>query len=83
MNITSIVVDAEPGKAGAVDRALRGIAGVAVHAISPSGRLVVTVERANDSDSHQALDAIARLDGVLSAAIVYHHDESLDEATNP
>ena len=41
--------------------------------------MVVTVERANDGAATDALDAIARTEGVLSTALVYHHDETLTE----
>jgi nitrate reductase NapD len=79
VNITGIVVYAKPDRCGAVREALLAIGGVEVHAISPEGRMVVTVERANDGAATDALDAIARTEGVLSTALVYHHDETLTE----
>jgi nitrate reductase NapD len=42
--------------------------------------MVVTVERASDGEMTAAFDDINRLPGVLSAALVYHHDEELVEA---
>ena len=41
--------------------------------------MVVTVERPTDGEMTGAFDAIHRLPGVLSAALVYHHDEPVDE----
>ena len=83
VNITGIVVYSKPDRCGAVREALLAIGGVEVHAISPEGRMVVTVERANDGAATDALDAIARTEGVLSTALVYHHDEPLnEESTN-
>ncbi len=79
VNITGIVVYAKPDRCGAVREALLAIGGVEVHAISPEGRMVVTVERANDGAATDALDAIAATEGVLSTALVYHHDETLTE----
>ena len=43
VNITGIVVYTRPERSGAVRDALAAIAGVEVHAISPEGRMVVTV----------------------------------------
>lgn len=79
MNITGIVVSAQPGHATAVRERLAAMAGVEVHAVSPAGRMAVTVERATDREMTDAFDAIGRLPGVLSAALVYHHDEDLVE----
>ncbi|MFO1376610.1 MAG: chaperone NapD [Steroidobacteraceae bacterium] len=83
MNITGIVVNASPGCADAVRHALTGIVGVEVHAVTPEGRMVVTVERPDDREVKEAFDAIGRVDGVLSTALIYHHDEPLDEESNP
>jgi len=56
---------------------------VEVHAVTPEGRMVVTVERPDDREVKEAFDAIGRVDGVLSTALIYHHDEPLDEESNP
>ncbi len=83
VNITGIVVYPKPGRVDDVRAALAAIGGVEVHAVSPEGRMVVTVERPDDSAATGALDTIARTDGVLSTALVYHHDEALnEESTN-
>lgn len=77
MNITGILVSALPEQSDAVRDRLGAIPGVEVHAVSPEGRMVVTVERASDREMTDAFDAINKLPGVLSAALVYHHDEDL------
>ena len=79
MNITGIVVNASPGCADAVRHALGAISGVEIHAVTPEGRMVVTVQRRDDHDAQAAFDAITRVDGILSTALVYHHDEPLDD----
>lgn len=81
MNITGIVVYSKPDRCAAVRVALGSLPGVEVHGVSPEGRMVVTVEQADDRAATEALDAIAKTDGVLSTALVYHHDEALNEAT--
>ncbi|CAG0956098.1 Chaperone NapD [Burkholderiales bacterium] len=82
VNITGIVVYARPGSCAPVREALSEIGGVEVHAVSPEGRMVVTVERSDDAAASEAFDAIAMIDGVLSTALVYHHDEALNEEAN-
>ena len=79
MNITGILVSAHPGQTETLREQLTAIAGVEVHAVTPEGRMVVTVERPTDGEMTGAFDAIHRLPGVLSAALVYHHDEPVDE----
>jgi len=82
VNITGIVVYADPSRLEAVRAAIQAIDGAEVHAAADDGRMVVTVERADDGAAMQALEAVARADGVLSTALVYHHDEALNEEPN-
>lgn len=49
--------------------------GVQVHAETPDGRLVVTVEDAGQGDPADTIIELHRLDGVLSAVMVYHYFE--------
>lgn len=80
MNITGIVVHARPGRSAGIRRALGEIPGVEVHATTPEGRMVVTVEQDGDQAARAAMDAIARTEGVLSLALVYHHDEEVTDS---
>ena len=58
---------------------LTAMTGVEVHAVTSEGHMVVTIERPTDGEMTGAFDAIHQLPGVLSAALVYHHDEPVDE----
>ena len=80
MNITGIVVLSRPARSEDLRRALGEIPGFEVHTVTPEGRMVVTVERDDDLEARAAMDAIARTDGVLSLALVFHHEE---EVTDP
>lgn len=77
LNITGILVAAQPGQTEQLTALLAAMPGVEIHAATPEGRMVVTVERASDAEMTAAFDDINRLPGVLSAALVYHHDEAL------
>ena len=82
VNITGLIVYTRPERSDGVRAALAAIDGVDVHAVTPDGRMVVTVEQADDAAATGVLEAIPVLDGVLSTALVYHHDEALDEQAN-
>ncbi|MBL8487516.1 MAG: chaperone NapD [Rhodocyclaceae bacterium] len=76
MNISSIVVHARPGSADAVRERLEGMPGIEVHAVSPEGKLVVTIETEGDGETVAAFEAINGMEGVLSASMVFHQNES-------
>lgn len=75
MNIAGVLVHSRPELAESVGRALDALPGVEVHRRSPDGRLVVTIEDRDEQSAGDSLLAMHRLDGVLSAALVYHHFE--------
>ncbi|HJW24912.1 MAG TPA: chaperone NapD [Rhodocyclaceae bacterium] len=76
VNISSLIVGATPDQAAAVRAGMEGLSGVEVHAMAEDGRMIVTIEAAGDSATMETFEAIRRLPGVLSAAMVYHQFES-------
>ena len=78
LHIASLVVHAAPARLAAVQAALRGLAGVEVHAASPQGKLVVTLEQPSAAAMTDAVVAVHKLPGVLAAAIVYQCADTLD-----
>jgi len=79
MNISSAIVHALPGDVNVVQAALGALAGVEVHAVSPEGKMIVTIETADDASNVATFEEIGRLQGVLSTAMVYHQTESEPE----
>lgn len=80
MDIASAVVHAAPGRRAEVRTQLERLAGLEIHAETPEGRFVVTVE---DTDGAAAADTIMqlhRLDGVLNAAMVYQYSDTQENA---
>ena len=75
-HISSLLVHVRPDCAAAVDKAIRGIGGAEIHAVSPEGKLVVTLETDGTGAVSDALATINGLDGVLSAVLVFHQFES-------
>ncbi|MFT3736650.1 MAG: chaperone NapD [Rhodocyclaceae bacterium] len=78
VHITSLVVHAAPKRAAAIGQQIADMAGAEVHAVSAAGKLVVTLEADSSRAIMDAVSAIQRLDGVMSAALVYQHADSLE-----
>lgn len=76
MNISSAIIHARPGDVAIVQAGLTSLAGVEVHAISPEGKLIVTIVTEDDGSNVATYELIGQLDGVMSAAMVYHQTES-------
>lgn len=79
MDIASAIVHAMPGRRDEVRSALEALPGVQIHAATPEGRFVVTVEDTPGASAADGVMALHRLDGVLAAAMVYQYsDETPD-----
>lgn len=76
MNISSIIVYAKPTELSSVRGNLEQIPGVEIHAATDDGKLVVTIETETDGETASTFDRINVMDGVMSAAMVFHQFES-------
>ncbi|MDD2742531.1 MAG: chaperone NapD [Rhodocyclaceae bacterium] len=75
MNISSAIVHVTPAGLEETCAALSGMPGVEIHARSPEGKVVVTLE---DEDTNSAADkfvSLHGLPGVLSVAMVYQYSD--------
>ena len=78
LHITSLVVHAAPSRVAKVSAQIATMPGAEVHAVSETGKLVVTIEASSRGSVMDAVTAIQCIDGVLSAALVYQHADSLE-----
>ena len=78
LHITSLVVHSTPKRAQRVSALIAALPGARVHAVSPAGKLVVTLEAATADEILSQVNGIQRTDGVLSAALVYQCADSLE-----
>jgi len=78
MNISGVLVYAQPDKADAVSKTLSEFDGVEVHA-NDHGKLVVTIEDENTGALADRVIQFQDLPHILSVAVVYHHDEGNDD----
>lgn len=75
MNISSLLVDAQPERLSDVRHALDQLPGVEVHAATDAGKLIVTLETDVDADTTELFGCIGAINGVMSVAMVYHQFE--------
>jgi nitrate reductase NapD len=80
MNISSVIVIPHPERIELVRQQLQALAGVELHAVSPEGKMIVTLETEGDRETTELYEKISLLDGVMSASMVYHHKENEPEA---
>ena len=76
MNISSVIVVPHPDKIQVVAQALGDISGVEVATVVPEGKIIITIETEGDRDTVNIFEAITLMDHVLSASMVYHHQEA-------
>lgn len=77
-HISSLVVRAHPRHVDAVCRIIENRPGAEIHAVE-NGKIVVTLETATEGEVAAALTDFTLLDGVMSAVMVFHHVERIDE----
>jgi nitrate reductase NapD len=80
LNISSVIVIPQPDRIDAARAALTGVAGVELSAISPEGKMIAIIEADNDQETVRLFELISHLDGVLSASMVFHQQETDPEA---
>lgn len=76
MNIAGVVVYARPNSGEELQTELTTLTGVEIHAVSDEGKMVLTIENQHETDLADTLLEMQKLDGVLSASLVYHHNEN-------
>lgn len=77
LHIASLVVQSVATDTATVAAAIAQRPGSEVHAMSPHGKLVVTLEAASADEMLAAIAQIQRSPGVLTAALVYQCADTL------
>ncbi|MEL4274108.1 chaperone NapD [Shewanella xiamenensis] len=78
-HVTSLVVHAAPNALQQVEADIAALKGCDIHAISPEGKLVITLEGNTQKAILDNVEAINGLSGVLSASLIYHQVEPLKQ----
>jgi nitrate reductase NapD len=61
-----------------IKQAISLLPGYEIHAVSPEGKMVVTLEASRSTVIVDQLNAIHALPGVYSASLVYQHHEDIE-----
>lgn len=81
LHLASLVLHVVPRRLDACLAAATLVAGAEVHARSPAGKIVVTLEASSDSDLQAGIAALQAIAGVIAATLVYQHAEPLASMT--
>ncbi len=79
MNISSAIVYAKPQQEATLRAQLMQLPGVEIHANTADGRLIVTLECADDVQAIDLYRTIEHLPGALSVAMIFQQTESNPE----
>jgi nitrate reductase NapD len=77
LHVAGLVVHAYPEAAERIAHAIGRREGARIHARSPDGKLVVTLEAEGSEAIAASVADIQRIEGVLAASLVYQHSESV------
>lgn len=83
MSISGLVLHVLPEKSQSVQTELERMEGVEIHMSTEDGRLIVTVDVADDQKASDTFTAFQNLDGVLSTSLAYSHFGEDTENENP
>ena len=78
-HVSSAVIVALPARREEIGRSVAALPGVEVHA-SEGSRIVVTIEGPSSGFLGETLLDISRMDGVISANMVFEHAEQQEDA---
>lgn len=77
MNISSVIVRAQPDQQAAVRDRLLAIPGVELQAEDDDGRMVVTVEDGEGWSTQDSLLQVHMVEGAMSASLVYQFSDDV------
>ncbi len=75
LHISSLLLRADPDLMDVALDSIRAMPGVEVPLTDPSGKIVVTLETRSEADIVSTLNELNLVDGVASAALIYHQVE--------
>jgi nitrate reductase NapD len=79
-HISSLLVRADPARREAVELEISRLKSAEIALSDPSGKLVVTLDTESEDEIVAAMSAMQHMEGVVSAALVFHQAEDGDPA---
>ena len=81
LHLASFVLHVVPRRLDDCVTAVTAVKGAEIHAASPMGKIIVTLEAASDIELQAGMAALQAIAGVIAATLVYQHAESLASMT--
>ncbi|MCK5903414.1 MAG: chaperone NapD [Cocleimonas sp.] len=78
MTICSLVIQAIPEHLTRVSQSLVAMEGVEIHAQTDEGKMIISIDHPSRSYCGNTMTEMTRLNGVMSASLVYEYQEDLD-----
>jgi len=78
MTICSLVIQTLPKHLKKISQSLLEMDGVEIHAQDPQGKLIVSIDHSSRSYCGNTMTRMTRLNGVMSASLVYEYQEDLE-----
>ncbi|MBV7314097.1 chaperone NapD [Shewanella sp. NIFS-20-20] len=78
-HITSLVVHASASELANLQTQICALQGAELHATSPEGKLIVTLEASRQQPILDNVEIINSLPGVLSSSLIYHQVDNLEQ----
>ncbi|MEI7795211.1 MAG: chaperone NapD [Methylococcaceae bacterium] len=72
MNIVGILINTLPAYTNRVVEHLKKL-GIEIHGVNEKSQIVITLEQETDEMLTEQLTTVQQIQGVLTAAMVYHH----------
>ena len=82
-HVASLLVFVRADHKERIELAVRQLSGCELHASTPEGKMIVTVESSDEQDINDRLNAIQTIPGVVSAALIYHEVDSSPAEDSP
>lgn len=83
LHVSSLLLRARPEQVADVVGHIKEIDGADTPVTDPSGKIIVTLETASEAAIVDQLNTLSLLDGVVSAALVYHETMPLHPQGQP
>ena len=81
LHLASLVLHVVPRRLDDCAAATAAVPGAEIHAISPLGKIIVTLEASSDTELQTSMAALQAIAGIIAATLVYQHAESLASMT--
>ena len=79
LHVSGVLVQSYPKCLAEALPSLESLPGVEVYGSTDDGKIVTVVERDSDAELTDTFNDIRNSDGVLSASLVYHYSDQLQE----